>query len=134
MKRTLLFLLALLVFVPDAAARPNFVFVLTDDLSSDLVPYMREVQALEREGTSFERYVVTDSLCCPSRASIFTGRYPHSTGVIRNQPPAGGFDVFHAAAEGSTFATSLQSAGYRTALMGKYLNGYMPQGLVDGFP
>ena len=103
-------------------------FVLADDLSSDLVPYMRHVQALQREGTSFDRYVVTDSLCCPSRASILTGRYPHSTGVIRNQPPDGGFDVFHAVAEESTFATSLQAAGYRTALMGKYLNGYTPGG------
>lgn len=118
----------------DAAQRPNFVFVLADDLSSDLVRYMRQVQALQRDGTSFSRFVVTDSLCCPSRASILTGRYPHSTGVIRNQPPDGGFEIFHPVAEQSTFATSLQAAGYRTALMGKYLNGYTPQGVVDGRP
>jgi arylsulfatase A-like enzyme len=117
-----------------AAERPNLVFVLADDLSSDLVRYMRHVQALQRDGTSFDRYVVTDSLCCPSRASIFTGRYPHSTGVIRNQPPDGGFAVFHPVAEQSTFATSLTAAGYRTALMGKYLNGYSPRGVVDGRP
>jgi len=109
-----------------AQARPNFVFVLADDLSFDLLPYMPHVQALERDGTSFSRYVVTDSLCCPSRASIFSGRYPHSTGVIRNQPPDGGWQAFHALPEGSTFATSLSRAGYRTALMGKYLNGYQP--------
>ncbi len=115
-----------------AAGRPNFVFVLADDLSSDLVPYMRQVQALQRDGTSFSRYVVTDSLCCPSRASILTGRYPHSTGVIRNQPPDGGFEIFHPFAERSTFATSLLAAGYRTALMGKYMNGYTPRGVVDG--
>ena len=72
--------------------QPNFVFVLTDDLSCNLVPYMPHVQAMQREGTSFDRYVVTDSLCCPSRASILTGRYPHSTGVITNMPPDGGFD------------------------------------------
>ena len=66
------------------APKPNFVFVLTDDLANNLVPYMRHVQAMQRQGTSFDRYVVTDSLCCPSRASIFTGRYPHSTGVITN--------------------------------------------------
>jgi arylsulfatase A-like enzyme len=79
-------------------------------------------------GTSFDRYDVRDSLCCPSRASIFTGRYPHSTGVIRNQPPDGGWEVFHSGAEASTVATSLRRAGYLTALMGKYLNGYLPQG------
>ena len=44
---------------------------------------------------TFDRYVVTNSLCCPSRASIFTGRYPHSTGVLTNMPPAGGFEAFH---------------------------------------
>ena len=86
------------------------------------------------QGTSFDRYIVTDSLCCPSRASIFTGRYPHSTGVFTNQPPDGGFEVFHPVEEKSTFATSLQAAGYRTAMMGKYLNGYTPGGVVDGAP
>jgi arylsulfatase A-like enzyme len=136
MAALLVCLLALLVNAErsHAAQRPNFVFVLADDLSSDLVPYMRQVRALARDGTSFSRFVVTDSLCCPSRASIFTGRYPHSTGVIRNQPPDGGFDVFHTIAERSTFATSLRAAGYRTALMGKYLNGYFPNGVVDGRP
>ncbi len=115
-----------LALASPAEARPNFVFVLADDLSNDLVPYMRQVQKLQRQGTSFDHYVVTDSLCCPSRASIFTGRYPHSTGVIRNQPPDGGWPVFHAMAEKSTFATSLSRVGYRTALMGKYMNGYAP--------
>src|SRR5690242_8668734 len=68
---------------PDSAGagsgRPNVVFVLTDDLSMNLVPYMPHVQALARKGTSFTGYTVTDSLCCPSRSSIFTGRYPHNT-------------------------------------------------------
>ena len=89
-------------------------------------PYMPRVQRMQREGTSFDRYVVTNSLCCPSRASILTGRYSHSTGIFRNQPPDGGWEVFEPIEETSTFATTLQAAGYRTALMGKYLNGYTP--------
>jgi N-acetylglucosamine-6-sulfatase len=109
-----------------AQARPNIVVVLADDLSWDLVSYMPNVRALQREGTTFSRYVVTNSLCCPSRASILTGRYPHSTGVIGNIPPHGGFEVFQQVEERSTFATSLKAAGYRTALLGKYLNGYTP--------
>ena len=87
---------------------------------------------MQREGMSFDRYIVTDSLCCPSRASILTGRYPHSTGVRTNVLPFGGFDVFHITEEWSTIATSLQAVGYRTALMGKYLNGYAPRKIVDG--
>jgi N-acetylglucosamine-6-sulfatase len=117
-----------------AAKKPNFVFVLTDDLSRNLVPYMKHVQAMQKQGTSFERYFVTDSLCCPSRSTIFTGRYPHSTGVITNMPPDGGFEVFHPVEEKSTFATALQAAGYRTGMMGKYMNGYAPKTVVDGAP
>ncbi len=123
--------LALLASPASAQPRPNIVFVLTDDLSWNLVPYMPQVQQLQREGMTFDRYVVTDSLCCPSRASILTGRYPHSTGVLKNMGADGGFGAFHGYEEQSTFATALQRSGYRTALFGKYLNGYFPFSRVD---
>jgi N-acetylglucosamine-6-sulfatase len=115
------------------AQRPNIVFVLTDDLAWNLVPYMPHVQALERSGMTFTRYFVTDSLCCPSRSSILSGRFPHDTGVYSNTGLDGGFNVFHGRGEeGQTFATALQGAGYRTALMGKYLNGYKPGAALGG--
>ena len=108
-----------------SAARPNFVFVLTDDLSSNLLQYMPNVQRLMRRGTSFSNYYVVDSLCCPSRTSIFTGEYPHDTGVYTNHRPDGGIWGFdgHRDAKRS-FAYALQRKGYQTALLGKYLNGY----------
>lgn len=107
------------------ANRPNIVFVLTDDLSSDLIRYMPHVQALAQSGMSFTNYTVDDSLCCPSRTSIFTGRFPHDTAIFTNNSTDGGFPLFHRnGEERRTFATSLQRAGYRTALLGKYLNGY----------
>ncbi len=116
-----------------AAAPPNIVFVLTDDLSWNLLRYMPNVQKLGRDGETFSRYFVTDSLCCPSRSSIFTGRTPHNTGVFTNTPPDGGFSVFHDnGQENDTFATAISSipnADYRTAMMGKYLNGYQPSSL-----
>src|SRR5690349_1630794 len=109
------------------ASRPNIVFVLADDLSTNLVPYMPHVQAMMREGATFNNYFVTDSLCCPSRASIFTGLYPHDTGVFKNSGPDGGFWTFDRHNDPSrTYALALERAGYHTALMGKYLNGYKP--------
>ncbi|WP_067503427.1 sulfatase-like hydrolase/transferase [Actinoplanes sp. TFC3] len=108
--------------------RPNIVFVLTDDLTMNLVASMPHVRALRRTGTSFANYTVTDSLCCPSRASILTGKFPHNTGIFTNGGDDGGYAEFHRRGhENSTFATDLQKAGYRTALMGKYLNVYQPK-------
>jgi N-acetylglucosamine-6-sulfatase len=107
-------------------SRPNIVFVLTDDLSMNLLQYMPQVQAMERRGLTFNNYFVSDSLCCPSRSSILTGNFPHDTDVFGNLGPHGGFHVFYERGEEQhTFAVALQRAGYRTALMGKYLNGYL---------
>jgi N-acetylglucosamine-6-sulfatase len=113
--------------------RPNVVFILTDDLSWNLVRYLPRVQALQRRGTTFSHYFVTDSLCCPSRASIFTGRLPHNTDIFTNMAPDGGFKAFRKRGEEqSTYATALHHAGYRTGMMGKYLNGYLPHGKNAG--
>ncbi|WP_199514710.1 sulfatase-like hydrolase/transferase [Nucisporomicrobium flavum] len=112
-----------------AAGRPNIVLVLTDDLSMNLVRYMPHVLAMQRRGASFANYTVTDSLCCPSRASMLTGKFPHNTGIFTNHGADGGFRLFHRKGlEKSTFATDLQAAGYRTAFFGKYLNEYQPKG------
>jgi len=107
--------------------RPNIVFILTDDLSWNLVQFMPHVLKMQKEGVTFGNYFVTDSLCCPSRSSIFTGRYPHDTGVFRNTGDDGGYLAFvNRGNQRATFATALSAAGYRTAMMGKYLNGYFP--------
>jgi N-acetylglucosamine-6-sulfatase len=110
-----------------AQDRPNIIFVLTDDLATNLVAYMPKVQQMQRQGTSFSNYFVTDSLCCPSRSTTFTGKFPHNTGVFTNTGADGGYQAFNAHGnQQQTFATALKSAGYRTAMMGKYLNGYQP--------
>jgi N-acetylglucosamine-6-sulfatase len=111
---------------PARAARPNIVFVLTDDLSMNLLRFMPQVQAMEQRGLTFENYFVSDSLCCPSRSSIFTGDLPHDTGIFSNVGPQGGYHVFYERGEElRTFAMALRRDGYRTAMMGKYLNGYL---------
>jgi N-acetylglucosamine-6-sulfatase len=123
-------------FVSTGASRhPNIVFVLTDDLSANLLRFMPHVQAMETAGARFDNYFVADSLCCPSRASIFTGDLPHNTGVLTNFGADGGVGVFHERGdERRTFAVALRRAGYLTAMMGKYLNGYLQAGArrVDG--
>ncbi len=113
---------------PAPPQKPNIVFILTDDLATNLLAYMPSVQAMQREGTTFSNYFVTDSLCCPSRSSIFTGKFPHNTGVFTNQPPDGGYETFNSQGnESHTFAVALQHSGYKTAMLGKYLNGYAPR-------
>ncbi len=118
-----------------ASRQPNIVFVLTDDLSTNLLRFMPHVLAMERRGLTFTNYFVSDSLCCPSRASIFTGNFPHDTHVFGNFGSTGGFEAFYRRGEERhTFGVALQRAGYRTAMMGKYLNGYMQSAghLADG--
>ncbi|MCF3960264.1 sulfatase family protein [Streptomyces fuscigenes] len=112
---------------PAASGKPNIIFVLTDDLSWNLISYMPHVKQMEKAGTTFSDYYVTDSLCCPSRSSILTGEYPHDTGVFTNTGHDGGYGAFMKNGdEEKCFAPALQKAGYRTGFMGKYLNGYQP--------
>jgi len=113
----------------DEGSRPNVVFVLTDDLDVttflDAERFPEFDRLLVDQGTTFSNFFVTDSLCCPSRASTLRGQYVHSHQVLGNLPPSGGFEQFHALGEeASTVATWIDAAGYRTGLFGKYLNGY----------
>jgi N-acetylglucosamine-6-sulfatase len=109
-----------------AELHPNIVLILTDDQRWDTLWAMPNVRRLlARHGTTFSNAFVVNSLCCPSRTSILTGNYSHTTGIYTNSYPDGGFEAFTVAEEDhSTIATWLHDAGYRTALIGKYLNQY----------
>lgn len=112
---------------------PNIVFVLTDDLTWNLVRFMPHVRAMQRDGVTFRKYFVSDSLCCPSRASIFTGLFPHNSGVLANLGPDGGFDAFIAHHDqDKTYASVIRSRRYETGLFGKFLNLYNPAESVLG--
>jgi arylsulfatase A-like enzyme len=121
---------ALLVGVLWAAAaplrgqqpRPNFVLVVTDnqDLAS-LAEMPLTSAALIAAGTRFDAYFSSYPLCCPTRASILTGQYGHNHGVLGNSPPLGGYAKLD---HSQTLPVWLQAAGYHTAHVGKYLNGY----------
>lgn len=113
------------------ADRPNIVMVLMDDFSMDLVQTMRSMRQMRRAGASYSHAFVVDSLCCVSRSSLFTGQYPHQTGVrtntsgARDAMPLGGYAAF--AGYGNrerAFNVTLQGSGYTTGFVGKYLNEY----------
>jgi arylsulfatase A-like enzyme len=111
--------------------RPNILLLLTDDQrwdtvdathspdGTDIMPGVR--RELGGSGVEFPNAFVTTPLCCPSRASMLTGRYARNTGVLSNAGTHGGAPAFD---DTSTLATWLEGAGYRTGLIGKYLNGY----------
>ncbi|MET0628109.1 MAG: sulfatase [Acidimicrobiia bacterium] len=115
----------------DRRRRPNIVFVLTDDMSlSDLAVMPATRRLIGDEGATFDQFLINDPACCPSRATILTGRYAHNTGVWSNGGTNGGFETAHSLGlEKDTIATRLQAGGYRTGLFGKYLNGY-PNGVA----
>lgn len=119
--------LFLLLIVPGLlkAARPNIVFILSDDHRYDLMgfhpeaPEWLETPALDRlakEGAHLSNAFVTTSLCSPSRASILTGQYMHHHRVVDNQRPVPKGTVF--------FPQHLQRAGYETAFVGKWHMGH----------
>ena len=116
-------LAGLLAIAPEAAGqRPSIVLIVTDDQRWDTLAAMPTVSSeLTAKGVTFTNAFVVNPLCCPSRASLLTGLYSHSTGVYDNRGPHGGFHAFR---DASTIAVWLRRAGYRTGLFGKYLNGY----------
>ena len=105
--------------------RPNVVVIVTDDQSDDSIPSPYQVMPfLQRRALDpndhwivFENGYVNTPLCCPSRATLLTGRFSHHTGVLDNEDA-------HLFDETSTVATWLHDAGYHTGLVGKYLNRY----------
>jgi arylsulfatase A-like enzyme len=113
--------------IPSRSAdpRPNVIVILTDDQSFDTLPAdpaaMPWLQAQIDDPAGHWRWFpnayLNTPLCCPSRATLLTGLYSHHTGVQDNGDG-------HLLDEDHTIAVRLHDAGYRTALIGKYLNQY----------
>lgn len=103
------------------AERPNVLMLMVDDMRTDELQWMPNVQELlAAQGVTFENGFSGFPLCCPARASVLTGQLPHNHGVWSHVPPWG----FTSLRDSSTFATWLQGEGYHTTYLGKYLNGY----------
>ena len=104
------------------SARPNVLVILTDDQRA--TGTLRAMPALRRfflrKGTYFDRAVVSTPLCCPSRASIFSGRYAHNHSVLRHTGRTEGRKLD----QSTTLQSQLARAGYKTAYFGKYMNSW----------
>jgi arylsulfatase A-like enzyme len=115
-----------------AGRRPDVVVIVTDDQRYDTLWAMPIVEReLVARGAGLANAFVVNAICCPSRASILTGTYSHTNGVYRQTPPFGRFEWLR---DGSTLATWLHEAGYRTGLVGKYIDGYQHAALTRYVP
>jgi len=106
--------------------KPNIVMVLTDDMRADDVRFTPKVRRLVGgEGMTFENAFVTDSVCCPSRATFLTGLYAHNHNVKGNYPRTGSVLRFNEGGHDEhTVAAWLDGAGYQTGLFGNYMKSY----------
>ncbi|MDX6652892.1 MAG: N-acetylglucosamine-6-sulfatase [Solirubrobacterales bacterium] len=115
-----------------ASGRPNVVVIMTDDQNvSDLAVMPKTRRLLADQGARFDRYYVSDPLCCPSRATFLTGQYAHNHGVLQDGGKRGGYQRLR---KRQTLNVWLHKAGYRTAQIGKFLNHYGEKGSPREIP
>jgi arylsulfatase A-like enzyme len=115
-------------------APPNILFILADDLGyGDLSCYGRpdyrtpQIDRLAREGLRFTSNYTAASVCTPTRVALMTGRYPARVPIGLVEPLRYGDESVGLAPEHPTVASRLKLAGYRTALIGKWHLGFLPE-------
>ena len=112
---------------PLGTRRPNVLIFLTDDQRFGTTRAMKATRRLiGRKGLTFTNAHATTPLCCPSRASVMTGRYAHNHRVRRNFS-GGNLKM------STTLQHDLSNAGYLTAIIGKFLNGWNPKRIPPDF-
>ncbi|MGI9255186.1 MAG: sulfatase family protein [Thermomicrobiales bacterium] len=111
--------------------RPNVVMVVIDDMRTSDWKALEKTRRALSGGPMFPNFILNAPLCSPSRASLMTGQYAHNHGVLWNEgDPAdtGGFPAYKQhGLDRQSIAFLLQRAGYRTGMIGKFMNGYTPE-------
>lgn len=110
----------------DVSQIRNVVLLLADDLDWPLFNEVPRLREFMDQGTTLTNFVVTESLCCPSRVSIYRGQYVHNHQVISNIPQTGGgWQTFYDKGwQKDCLPVWLSEAGVVTSHFGKYLNGF----------
>ncbi|MDA2986546.1 MAG: sulfatase [Actinomycetota bacterium] len=110
----------------DVSQIRNVVLLLADDLDWPLFDGVPRLSEFMDQGTTLTNFVVTESLCCPSRSSIMRGQYVHNHKVISNIPQTGGgWQTFYdLGRQKDCLPVWLSEAGITTSHFGKYLNGF----------
>ncbi len=137
LKESLLCLvLVLLVYSNAQAQRPNIIYIMTDDMGyGDLSGYGRKdystpnLDKLASQGIKFVNAYSAGPLCTPTRTAFITGRYPARTPVGLIEPLTGNKSdsAFGLTSQFPSLATLMKTAGYQTALIGKWHLGSLPQ-------
>lgn len=122
-----LFVLLAPTLLSAQSKRPNIIFILSDDHTSQAISaygnrYVQtpNIDRIAREGILFNHALVTNSICGPSRATLLTGKYSHKNGYPLNEKKFNN--------EQQTFPGILQQSGYQTAWIGKMHLGVLPRG------
>ncbi|MDN5853534.1 MAG: sulfatase [Actinomycetia bacterium] len=106
--------------------RPNVLVFMVDDMRADELsgPWMHQTRDLiQNAGVTFTNSFSPLPLCGPARASFLTGKYAHNTGIRLNNDPSSAFNRLD---DANALPVWLDDAGYNTAFLGKYINGYAP--------
>lgn len=114
----------------DKPRKPNIIFIFSDDHAYQAIgaygskyAHTPNIDRIAREGAIFNNFLVTNSICGPSRANLLTGKYSHENGYFANE---GKFNV-----EQQLFSRLLKQADYQTAWIGKWHLGTLPGDAFD---
>uniref|UniRef100_A0A8B9RCU4 N-acetylglucosamine-6-sulfatase n=1 Tax=Astyanax mexicanus TaxID=7994 RepID=A0A8B9RCU4_ASTMX len=112
----------------ESSKSSNIVLILTDDLDLELggLTPLKKTQALIADaGVTFSNAYTATPLCCPSRSSILSGKYPHNT-MVHNNSLSGNCSskAWQSNQESRAFPVYLSKLFYQTFFGGKYLNQY----------
>ena len=140
----LMFILLFGTFVfntSNAQQKPNILFIISDDLNTRIGPYMDidkhtpHLDRLASEGVRFSRAYCQYPICGPSRASLMSGLYPQTNGVLRNNDQPGSYKKETPALAGHpSMAGFFRENGYFSARVSKIYHMGVPGGIERGAP